>query len=566
MTRKRAAVGEPAVVNRESGAVTEIGRRYSDLHEHLDELKQRGLLLSIDRPIDKDAELHPLVRWQFVGGIEEHERRAFLFTNVVDGRGRRYRFPVVVGAFAGNRAIYGVGMRAPLEEVQERWDRAIANPIPPRIVEKAACQDVVIEGAALEGEGNGLDMLPIPISTPGFDGAPTLTATNVITRDPETGVQNHGTYRAGLKASDRLVVRMATRIGGAGGYRHYLKHQERGDKSMPCAIVLGCPPCVAFVAPMKLPLDVDEIGVAGGVAGGPINVVRARTVDLLVPAEAELVIEGLIDTEYLEPEGPFGESHGHVALEEFNMPMRVTAITHRRNAIVASYISQVTPSESSAIKRVSFEPMFLSHLRTTLGVRGVTRVTLHERMTALRRIAVITVEKGTPRTEIWRALYGATSFKADCGKICIAVNDDIDPDNSDAIFWAIAFRMNPAKDLQVLPYRSQGHGPEREHEAGAEDDDATLLMDATMKEELPPLALPKQEYMERARQIWEELGLPKLRPQSPWYGTPRGDWLPQWDEGARRAAEGRYLENGRISEKQKRKGLKPETRFRPDKA
>ncbi len=72
--------------------------------------------------------------------------------------------------------------------------------------------------------------------------------------------------------------------------------------------------------------------------------------------------------------------------------------------------------------------------------------------------------------------------------------------------------------------------------------------------------------MERARKIWEELGLPKLRPQSPWYGTPRGDWLPQWDEGARRAAEGRYLENGRISEKQKRKGLKPETRFRPDKA
>ncbi len=122
---------------------------------------------------------------------------------------------------------------------------------------------------------------------------------------------------------------------------------------------------------MKLPLDLDEIGVAGGVAGGPINVVRARTVDLLVPAEAELVIEGLIDTEYLEPEGPFGESHGHVALEEFNMPMRVTAITHRRNAIVASYISQVTPSESSAIKRVSYEPMFLSHLRTTLGIRGV---------------------------------------------------------------------------------------------------------------------------------------------------------------------------------------------------
>ncbi len=539
-------------------------RGYPDLHEHLEALKQQGLLLAIDRPIDKDAELHPLVRWQFVGGVEEHERKAFLFTNVTDGRGRKYAFPVVVGALAANRAIYSIGMRAAVDEIPAKWDRAIANPIPPRIVEHAVCQEVVIEGAALQGEGNGLDRLPIPISTPGFDSAPTLTATNVITRDPETGVQNHGTYRGGLKAPDRLVIRMATRIGGAGGYRHYLKHQKRGDKTMPCAIALGCPPYVAFVAPQKLPLDVDEIGVAGGLAGEPINMVRARTVDLLVPAEAEIVIEGLIDTEYLEPEGPFGESHGHVALEEFNLPMRVTAITHRRNAIVASYISQVTPSESSAMKRVAYEPLFLAHLRNTLGIRGVKRVTLHERMTALRRVALITMEKGTPRTEVWRALYGATSFRADCGKICIAIDADIDPDNSDAILWALAFRMNPAQDLQVLPHRSQGHGPEREHEQ--DEEDATLLLDATMKEDLPPLALPKQEYMERAKKLWEELGLPKLRPQSPWFGSSLGDWLPQWDEAAKRAAEGRYLENGRLSEKLRRKGLKPETRFRPDEA
>jgi UbiD family decarboxylase len=544
--------------------MTDAKRGYRDLHEHLEALHEQGLLLTIDRPIDKDAELHPLVRWQFVGGIEEHERKAFLFTNVTDGRGRKYKFPVAVGALAANRAIYSIGMRAAVDEIQSKWDRAIANPIAPRIVKQAVCQEVVIEGAALQGEGNGLDSLPIPVSTPGFDSAPTLTATNVITRDPETGVQNHGTYRAGLKAPDRLVVRMATRIGGAGGYRHYLKHQSRGDKTMPCAIVLGCPPFVAFMGPQKLPLDVDEIGVAGGLAGEPINVVRGRTVDLLIPAEAEIVIEGLIDTEYLEPEGPFGESHGHVALEEFNMPMRVTAITHRRNAIVASYISQVTPSESSAMKRVAYEPLFLAHLRNTLGIRGVKRVTLHERMTALRRVALITMEKGTPRTEVWRALYGATSFKADCGKICIAIDADIDPDNSDAILWALAFRMNPAQDLQVLPHRSQGHGPEREHEQ--DEEDATLLMDATMKEDLPPLALPKQEYMERAKKVWEELGLPKLRPQSPWFGSTLGDWLPQWDEAAQRAVEGRYLENGRISEKLRRKGLKPETRFRPDEA
>ena len=536
-------------------------RGYPDLHEHLDALKQRGLLKVIDRRIDKDAELHPLVRWQFVGGLPEAERKAFLFTNIVDGRGRRYDIPVVVGAVAANREIYSVGMGAPVEAIQAKWDHAIAHPIPPRVVEHAPCHDVVLQGGDLKGEGNGLDRLPIPISTPGFDSAPTLTATNVVTRDPETGVQNVGTYRAALKATDRLVVRMATRVGGAGGYLHYQKHQQRGDKTMPCAIVLGCPPYVAFMGPQKLPIGVDELDVAGGLAGAPINVVKAKTVDLLVPAEAEIVIEGYIDTEYCEPEAPFGESHGHVALEEFNMPMHVTAITHRKHPIIPSYISQVAPSESSVIKRVAYEPLFLAHLRDALGVRGVKRVTLHEPLTGLLRVTLITYAKGTPRTEVWRGLYGAAYFKGDCGKICIAVNEDIDPDNADALLWAMAYRMNPVEDVETLAHRGQGHGPKREHD---QEEDSTLLMDATMKNDMPPLALPKKEYMERAKAIWDELGLPPVRPQPPWHGYSLGDWLPQWDEAAQRAVEGKWLENGLISEGQRRKGVKPETKFRPD--
>jgi UbiD family decarboxylase len=536
-------------------------RRYPDLQEHLAALDRAGLLVTIDRPIDKDAELHPLVRWQFVGGLDEADRRAFLFTHVVDGKGRRFDMPVVVGAIAANRAIYAIGMGADVEEIPGKWDRAIAAPIAPRIVNRGVCQEVVIEGDALLGPGKGLDALPIPISTPGFDSAPTLTATNVVTRDPETGVQNMGTYRAALKAPDRLVVRMATRIGGAGGYQHYLKHRKRGDKEMPCAIVLGCPPFVAFTGPQKLPLDVDEVGVAGGLAGGPIDMVRAHSVDLLVPAESELVIEGMIDTEWLEPEAPFGESHGHVALEEFNMPMRVTAITHRRKPVIPSYLSQVAPSESSVIKRVAYEPLFLSFLKDQLGIKGVVRVALHEPLTGLLRATIIQVAKAMPRTEIWRALTGAASFKGDCGKITIAVNEDIDPDNADALLWALCYRMNPVEDVRTLPHRGQGHGPKREHD---NEEDSTLLIDATMKGDMPPLALPKREYMERARKVWEELGLPALRPQPPWFGYSLGDWLPQWDDAAARAVAGDYLENGRISGARRRTGIPPETKFRPE--
>ena len=534
---------------------------YNDLPAHIEALDRAGLLVKVDRRIDKDSELHPLVRWAFVGGLAERDRKAFLFTNVYDGLGRRYEMPVVVGALAANRAIYSMGMGCAVEDIQTKWDHAIANPIAPRLVEDAPCHEVVEQGPTLGEDGHGLDRLPIPVSTPGFDSAPTLSATNVITKNPVTGVQNMGTYRCALKAPDRLVVRMATRAGGAEGYLHYVQHQKQGDKEMPCAIVLGCPPCVAFMGPQKLPLGVDEFTVAGGLAGAPINVTRATSVDLLVPAEAEIVIEGYIDTEHVEPEAPFGESHGHVALEEYNMPMRVTAITHRRKAIVPSYISQVAPSESSVIKRVAYEPLFLAHLRDALSIRSVKKVALHEPLTGLLRVTIVTMDRGAPRSEIWRALNGAAFFKADCGKICIAVNDDIDPDNADALLWAMAYRANPVEDVRTLPHRSQGHGPKREH-TGA--DDSTLLIDATMKEPMPPLALPKQPYMERAKAIWEELGLPALRPQSPWFGYSLGDWLPQWDEAAERAAAGRYLENGRISRQHWAKGLKPETKFRPD--
>jgi UbiD family decarboxylase len=533
---------------------------YPDFHAHLDELKRQGLLQVVDRAIDKDSELHPLVRWQFVGGLPETQRKAFLFTNIVNAQGRRYDMPVVVGAMAANRQIYSVGMGCKVEEIEAKWRHAIANPIAPRLVQQPVCQEVIHEGAALQGAGQGLDRLPIPVSTPGFDSAPTLTATNVITTDPHTGVQNMGTYRCALKASDRLVVRMATRVGGAGGYLHYQAWKAAGHTHMPCAIVLGCPPFVAFMGPQKLPIGMDEFDVAGGLAGAPIEVAMGHSVKLRVPAQAEIVIEGLIDLTWLEPEAPFGESHGHVALEEFNLPMRVTAITHRLAPVIPSYISQVAPSESSVIKRVAYEPLFLAHLKTTLGIRGVKRVSLHEPLTGLLRVTVIVFDKGVPRTEVWRALYGAAFFKGDCGKICLAVNEDIDPDNADALFWAMAYRMNPVADVQTLDHRGQGHGPKRETDG---EEDSTLLMDATMKGEMPPLALPKREYMERSKQIWEELGLPALRPQPPWFGYSLGDWLPQWDAAAQRAASGRYLENGAISLLQQRNDVKAESKFRP---
>jgi 4-hydroxy-3-polyprenylbenzoate decarboxylase len=327
---------------------------------------------------------------------------------------------------------------------------------------------------------------------------------------------------------------------------------------MPIAIVIGCAPVAMFTGGMKLPLDLDEMAVAGGLAGAPLPVAKAATVDLDVPADAEIVIEGLIDPELLEPEGPFGESHGHVALEDFNMSMQVTAITRKRTPVFVSIISQVTPSESSVLKKVAMEPMFLAHLRDTLAIKGVRRVVMHEPLSNLRKVIFVQYAHGTAHTEVWRGLNGAATLLADCGKICIAVSEDIDPANADAVFWSLAYRCDPGRDVHVAPYRSAGHGPK----SGPRAEESTLLIDATLRHVAPPLALPAQSYMERARAIWNELGLPALRPQPPWHGYSLGDWSPAWDAYAARAVAGQWEESGRDTFARRRAGLTPETPVR----
>src|SRR5499427_2070884 len=165
-------------------------RAPADFQEHLANLEAAGLLVRIDREVNKDTELHPLVRWQFQGGLDEDQRRAFLFTNVVGADGRRFDMPVAVGALSASARIYALGMGRPVDDIGRAWTEAIGHPIAPITVARAPCQEVVMTGEDLRGPDGGLARLPVPISTPGFDAAPYLTATLCITKDPDTGVRN----------------------------------------------------------------------------------------------------------------------------------------------------------------------------------------------------------------------------------------------------------------------------------------------------------------------------------------------------------------------------------------
>ena len=163
---------------------------FKDVREHLAALEKAGLLVKIDEAINKDTELMPLVRWQF-RGLPEEERRAFLFTHVTDVKGRKYDIPVLVGALAASRQIYGFGLQCKPEEIVDRWTKAEASPIAPNIIDNAPVHEEVHIGAALEEKG-GLGEFPIPISTPGFDCAPYTTASHWFTKDPDTGKSNIG--------------------------------------------------------------------------------------------------------------------------------------------------------------------------------------------------------------------------------------------------------------------------------------------------------------------------------------------------------------------------------------
>src|SRR4030042_1510814 len=165
-------------------------RRYVDMRGHLKNLEDRGLLKKVSMVINKDTEIHPLVRWQYRGGLKDSERMGFLFENVVDVRGRRYDYPVAVGVMAGSTRIYAVGLGCDPEDIIKKWQYTLDHPIDPVMVKSGSVHEVVMTGDDLTREGGGLDKFPFPISTPGFDNAPYTTCSTWITKDPETGIRN----------------------------------------------------------------------------------------------------------------------------------------------------------------------------------------------------------------------------------------------------------------------------------------------------------------------------------------------------------------------------------------
>lgn len=520
---------------------------YISLRDFVQTLDGKQKLFRVRRAIDKDTELMPMVKWEF-RGLAEKDRRAFLFENVTDVKGRKYDGSVLVGYCGGSRDIYAMAMNCKREELISKWDYAIRNPIPPRLVSKGPVQEEIHIGDSLLEHG-GLDEFPIPISTPGFDNAPYTTGGVWITKNPQTGKHNAAIYRGMVKSQLRLGCFARAPQDLAVNLNMY----RQMGKPMPAALVFGATPNIGLLSVAKIPYDLDEMTVAGGIAGEPVEMVKCQTIDLHVPATAEIVLEGEIPIDLLESEAPFGEYTGYMGMGVWTQFFNIKCITHRKKPILTAFIGAFPPSEGSTMITAYAEAELLNFLHNTLGVHSIVDVALRPE---IYPIIVLSIKRGTGRAQVWKALNGANAFDNRYGKIIIALDDDIDPHDADSVLWGLCYGMQPDTDIQISGrhkislldptiIRHDQHGPDGAPLTSSMVHlSSSMIIDATRKSPYPPISLPKKEFMDRAKQIWEEEGLPPLSPKAPWFGQSLGQWTKENEEEAELAITGEYYKTG----------------------
>ncbi|HKT22705.1 MAG TPA: UbiD family decarboxylase, partial [Nitrososphaerales archaeon] len=513
---------------------------YADLREYLRALESRGKLFRVKRPIIKETELSSFVKLQY-RGLPEEKRIGFLFEDVRSITGKKFAMPVSAGIYSSSKDIYalGLGCEPTNQAIEAVWQRGQLHPIEPSLVESGPVQEVVSTGDSVSDE---IESLPIPVEVPGFSGQ-IRTTTQFITKDPNTGIRNVGNYSGHIYGPTKIQWEI---VHGNHGRLHLNAWKALGRKTMPAAIVIGALPPVFFTAAAKIPYGVDELAVAGGMSGGPVRTVRCKTVDLEVPADAEIVIEGTVSTEELEPGGSFGEYTGYMATETTLRPIfSVTAVTHRKDPIYVHVMSQFPPSESSVVRHISLENVYLKFLATDCKIPGVLDVAWNE--TAQGMWCVIKIKK-TNNAQPWQVLQCASGYEPLLRKYFVVVDEDVDPRDLESVLWAMAWRVQPARDVRIINGKLPGLDPSASKPDASYEEKAypggvggsAMLVDATLKYPYPPVSLPKKEYMDRALAIWKELGLPDLSLKKPWFGYELGYWPEELQSDADHIVRGEH--------------------------
>ena len=471
---------------------------YKDLREYLAVLEKKGLLCHVRAEVDKDWEISAVCRRTF-RSIPQERRPALMFDCI-----KGFNIPLVVGILGGSREIYATALETDQAGVFDKWARG-KNPIAPRLVSSGPCQEVVQQGA----DAN-IEMLPAPVWTVGQDPGPYHTSPFVISRDPETRAPNVGTYRLQVKGPRKGGLMINPQRGMR---RHMEKNDARGQATE-AAIVFGTDPVIGLTSVSPFPQGVDELAAAGGIRGEAVEVVKCVTVDLEVPATAEIVIEGRVPCQGREAEGPFGEYAGYMGAPGNNPVFEVTAITHRRNPIYQAFLSQMPPSESSCIKAFGREMEIRKHLINNLGLQ-ITDVCMPE--SGSSTATVLVSMKKLNRFQPMKAMMGIWSMNAGLAKIVVVVDDDINIRDPFQVDWAIAFRMQPATDIRIIPDTDPiTLDPSQPLKDGnlvpsSEQVSSKVGIDATRKHPYPAPSVPPQEHLDKVAANWKKYGISEVK-------------------------------------------------------
>jgi len=383
----------------------------------------------------------------------------------------------VAGALVSTRKRLALAMGCSEADIARRFEDGIRRPIDATLVGDGPCQEIVWQGDDVD-----LTSIPIPLMHV-KDGGPYISATMVVSKDPEYG-RNVGSYRLMYRTPRETGIDLVS----SSDMRRYYQRALDAGRPLEIAVAVGVHPYEMLAASYKAPIDVDEYAIAGGLHGAPVELVRCRTVDLEVPADAELVLEGeLLPIGWTADEGPFGEFSHITGDVKWNPIFRVTCITHRRDPIF--YMLQM-PWENDWLAAPVIEAAGLQALR----IASVEPVAIRAPVGGCCYWTLVASIKKRPG-EGKNALLALLSVAE--VKLAIVTDDDIDIYDPDDLDWAMTFRVQADHDVLIIPGARGKHiDPSVRAWAlgkGGLPTTAKLGIDATI-----PEGVPKEQY-ERLR-------------------------------------------------------------------
>ena len=376
-----------------------------------------------------------------------------------------HAMPVVSGLIS-DRGWMAEAMGVEPSEVLARFQDAALNPVPWVETKDAPAQEVVHRQVDLA------KILPLPTHNE-HDYGPYISAGLMIVRNPRTGKQNVSIHRCQLTGPNRLGVLLLPR------HTHtFFEMAEEAGEPLHAAIVVGIDPLTLLASQAIAPIDFDELEIAGALQGRPLPVVKCKTSDIRVPAEAEIVIEGRFLPGVREPEGPFGEFPQYYGERGNRHVMEIDAVTHRKDAIFHTVVGGGL--EHQLLGAIPKEATLLAHLKRNfpnvldvhLAPGGVMRFHLY--------VQIKKRQEGEAKNIMLGAFAGSFDLKH-----VIVVDDDVDIHNSTEVEWAVATRFQADRDLLIVP-NSQGSKLDPSNRDGV---GAKMGMDATK-----PLTAPEMTF------------------------------------------------------------------------